>query len=152
VVTPGTRVERDTLGGSILGWWELSARRVSEKAYRDQRAHVDGLTADVVAAATARELDIFDGIPAGLKPPRGKRAGHPTTLLQDAVDRRRTQLARRRRGPTPEDLVEAIAWHLRTRRPPGVELAYVEGFLRRHREVLVDLARAELGGSVAIPA
>lgn len=79
-------------------------------------------------------------------PPRGKRAGHHTTKLRDAIDRARTRLSgRERRGGNPERLLEVAVAALRARPPAGVEGEYVAGFVERNRGALLLIVRGAFG-------
>ena len=66
------------------------------------------------------ELDELEGVLVhghNVLPPKGKREGHHTTKLRDAIDRRRTRLARG--GDRAERMLEAAVAVLRAR-PPDV--------------------------------
>ena len=50
---------------------------------------------------------------------------------------------------TAEEVVDFIGARLRQRPPAGVSVAYLDGFMRRHRAALVQLFREQLGERLA---
>lgn len=89
--TPGTRLEWDDLAGWLASMDEIVRRPSAAKTYRDREAHLALLTPEVLATAqSVYELDVADRYVRQNLPPKGKRAGHPMTMLVDAVDRKRT--------------------------------------------------------------
>ena len=50
---------------------------------------------------------------------------------------------------TAEEVVDFIGARLRQRPPAGVSVAYLDGFMRRHRAALVQLFREQLGDRLA---
>lgn len=148
VVTVGTRIAWSDLRGWLHGWHEITARRTSGKRYEALAAHLGALTEAHVEAAGLAELDELEGVLVhghNVLPPKGKRAGHHTTRLRDAIDRRRTRLLRG--GDRAERLLEAAIGALRARPPAGVEREYVAGFVERNRGALLGIVRGAFGAA-----
>jgi hypothetical protein len=146
VVTSGTRIAWSDLRGWLGGWREITARPTSGKRYEQLAAHLGALTEAHVEAAGLAELDELEGVLVhghNVLPPKGKREGHPTTKLRDAIDRRRTRLLRG--GDRAERLLEAAVGALRARPPDGVEPDYVAGFVARNRGALLGIVQEAFG-------
>ncbi len=142
--TPHTRIAWSDLGGWLDGWREIYGRKTSSRRYEQLAAHLALLTEEHVEAAGVADLAELEGILVNghnVLPPRGKREGHHTTRLRDAIDRTRTRLQRGGRGMDPERLLEVAIGVLRDAPPAGVEVAYVERFLARNREELLRIVR-----------
>lgn len=91
--TPGTELRWGTLTEWIEAYLRLVARRDSD-AYRAIQAHIATLSRHIIEAETglnslhnARQIIIQN------KPPRGRRADHPTTLLEMWLNNHITRLA-----------------------------------------------------------
>ena len=142
VVTPHTRIAWSDLRGWLDGWREITGRATSARRYEQLAAHLALLTDAHVEAAGAAELDELEGVLVhghNVLPPKGKREGHHTTRLRDAIDRRRTRL--RAGGDRAERLLEAAVGALRVAPPAGVDAAYIEGFVGRNRGTLLGIVR-----------
>jgi hypothetical protein len=141
-VTAGTRIAWSDLRGWLDGWREITARPTSGKRYEQLAAHLGALTEAHVEAAGLAELDELEVVLVhghNVLPPKGKREGHHTTRLRDAIDRRRTRLLRG--GDRAERLLEAAVAALGARPPYGVEPEYVAGFVARNRSALLGIVR-----------
>ncbi len=148
MTTPHTRIAWSDLRGWLDGWREITGRATSARRYEQFAAHLALLTDAHVEAAGAAELDELEGVLVhghNVLPPKGKRAGHHTTRLRDAIDRRRTRL----RGGTDraERLLEAAVGALRAAPPAGVEAEYVVGFVGRNRGTLLGIVRGVFGAA-----
>ena len=86
--TPGTNLKGATLGEWIEAWGALGRRRISSKRGSDKQKHLEALPDAVVEAATDAEAEELEQIVRDVQPPRGMRAGHPTTRILDAINRR----------------------------------------------------------------
>ncbi|MDP2308683.1 MAG: hypothetical protein Q8P18_21860 [Pseudomonadota bacterium] len=142
--TPGTRVRWSTLRGWLDGWGEIERRPASSPKHAAQRAHLEVLTDGVVEAAGARELDELHALvnSGEVEPPRGRRAGHATTRLKDAIERARQRSGRSDRA----DRIFSVAARVMRASPPvGVDGAYVDAFLARRRGELVEIVRGAFG-------
>jgi len=145
--TPGTRLRGATLREWVEAWNVLKVRRSSSARHAALRAHVEALPDAIVEQAAPEDLPGFEEILRAARPPRGKRAGTATTRLFDALDRRRRQLGLMVQAVPPESadhVLEAAVSVLRTRPPAGVDLAYLDGFIHRHRPHLRDLVQGAL--------
>jgi hypothetical protein len=148
--TPGTRLRGSTLAEWLGGWQELEDRRASSARHEARRDHLAALPDAVVEQAAEDELDALDAVLREIKPPRGRRAGHATARLHDAIDRRRQQLSRPAPAPDRADrLIDAATTVLRSSPPPGVDLAYLEAFVHRHRARLRGLVTSALSHRTA---
>jgi DNA repair exonuclease SbcCD ATPase subunit len=148
--TPGTRLRGSTLAEWLGGWQELEDRRASSARHEARRDHLAALPDAVVEQAAEDELDALEEVLRDIKPPRGQRAGHATTRLHDAIDRRRQQLSRPAPAPDRADrLIDAATAVLRSSPPPGVDLAYLEAFVERHRDRLQGLVTSALSHRTA---
>jgi hypothetical protein len=146
IVTTGTRIAWSDLRGWLDGWREITGRPTSSTRYAQLAAHLGALTEAHVEAAGLTELDELEGVLVhghNVLPPKGKREGHHTTKLRDAIDRRRTRQLRG--GDRAERLLEAAVGALRARPPYGVEPEYVAGFVARNRGALLGLVRGAFG-------
>lgn len=138
--TPRTRIAWSDLRGWLDGWKAIERRRTSAQRYEALHAHLALLTVEHVESAGAAELDELERVLAhghNVLPPKGKRAGHHTTRLRDAIDRARTRL----RGDRAEVILEAAIAVMRERLPVGVDRGYFEGFVGRNRGVLLNIVR-----------
>jgi hypothetical protein len=138
-VTPGTRVRFASLTEWLEGWRAIAGRRISAARHAAEAAHLEALPDAMVEAADLAELNALAAIIERERPARGLRAGHPVTRLTDAIDR-----TRRRRQSPAERVVDAAVGALRARPPEGVETAYLDGFLARHRAALVGIVWARM--------
>ena len=146
IVTAGTRIAWSNLRGWLDGWREITGRPTSSTRYAQLAAHLALLTDAHVEAAGLAELDELEGVLVhghNVLPPKGKREGHHTTRLRDAIDRRRTRLLRG--GDRAERLLEAAVGALRAQPPYGVEPEYVAGFVARNRGALLGIVRGAFG-------
>lgn len=140
--TEGTRLVWSNLREWLDAWDQLHRRRISGERIVAAKRHVEALTDAVVEAGSAAELDELERVLAthNVTPPKGQRAGHATTRLRDAIDR-----ARHGGGPLQrilaDKLLDAAVAALRARPPAGVEVAYVDGFVERHRGTLLGIVR-----------
>jgi hypothetical protein len=98
-------------------------------------APLDGPPTVILVSMDTVRADIHHNV----LPPKGKRAGHHTTRLRDAIDRRRTRLLRG--GDRAERLLEAAVGALRAAPPAGIEADYVGGFVARNRGALLGIVR-----------
>ena len=142
--TPGTRLRGRTLGQWLDGWETLQARPPSAARHAALGHHLAALPDGVVEQAGAEELDALDVVLRAARPPRGQRAGHVSTRLLDAIDRRRQQLATPATGDAAERVLDAATAVLRARPPAGVDVDYLDAFVRRHRDHLQGLVRGAL--------
>ncbi len=139
--TPGTRLCWSSLREWLTAWHTLEARPIRANRPVALAAHLEALPDALVEGASPLDLDDLAAILRGARPVRGRRQGHPTTRLLDAVDRARH--GGRRRAPDPERLLQGIAQALRARPPEGLDVADIEHFLRRYRAALLrEIARA----------
>ena len=154
VATPGTRITWSDLRGWLDGWREIYGRASSARRYETLSAHLGLLSEAVVEAAEVPELDELERVLAeghNVLPPKGKREGHPTTGLRDAINRTRTRRGKERRGGSgragldAERLLEVAVGVLRARPPAGIEGAYIDGFLARNRGTLIGIVRGAFG-------
>jgi hypothetical protein len=146
IITAGTRIAWSDLRGWLDGWREIAGRPTSSTRYAQLAAHLGALTETHVETANLAELDGLEGVLVhghNVLPPKGKREGHHTTKLRDAIDRRRTRLLRG--GDRAERLLEAAVGALRARPPYGVEPEYVAGFVARNRGALLGIVRGAFG-------
>jgi hypothetical protein len=132
VATPGTRVRFATLADWLAGWRAIEGRKPSAARHAALAAHLEALPDALVESADIAEVDALAAIVERERPPRGQRFGHPTTRLADAIDR-----ARHRARSPAERILDAAAAALRARPPAGVDPAYLDGFLARHRPTLL---------------
>ncbi len=107
-------------------------------------AHLQALPDAVVQEASAEELDGLVGVLREAQPSRGRRQGHPTTRLLDAVDRRRWALGQAAPRDRAALVIDAATAVLRSQPPPGVDLDYLDGFVARHRDHLHALVSGAL--------
>jgi hypothetical protein len=146
IVTAGTRIAWSDLRGWLDGWREITGRATSSKRYEQLAAHLALLTDAHVEVAGLAELDELERVLVhghNVLPPKGKREGHHTTRLRDAIDRRRTGVLRG--GDRAERVLEAAVGALRARPPYGVEPEYVAGFVARNRGTLLGIVRGAFG-------
>lgn len=91
--TPGTRVTFSTLAEWLDGWEEIAHRKVSSAKHEAARDHLYALPEGLVdQASNLTELAALARVLESVRPPRGQRAGHPSTYLTDAVNRTRTRI------------------------------------------------------------
>ncbi len=153
VQTPGTRLAWNTLSGWLDAWDVLARRPHTSKRHTDLAAHLEALPDRMVEEATSAQLDRLEALLALVKPPRGQRAGHPTTRLTDALDRARV----RARGPVRPPpraaparpsvsaaLLEATRTTLRRSPPAGLTAADVDGFFTRQQSTLLRVVEEAL--------
>lgn len=149
--TPRTRLTWSTLEGWLAAWDTIAHRPISAKRYADLSAHLSALPDHLVeqAQGSSYALDRLEAILAQNRPPQGRRAGHPSTRLLDAIDRTRSRARRGKSPPTVSTLghplLDATEQALRRRPPPGLELADVEGFFARNRPALLAAVRQAVG-------
>jgi len=142
--TPRTRLSGSTLDEWLQGWSELSERGASEARHAAMRAHLDALPDSVVDTAAATELAALDKVLRSARPPRGRRQDHASTRLLDAIDRRRRALGASPRTDRAAQVLDAATAVLRAQPPDGVDAAYLEAFVARHREHLQSIVRRSL--------
>lgn len=144
--TTGTRVRWSSLRAWLNGWATLAARRVSSARTRALDEHLAALPEALVEAAPAAELDELERVLRDQQPPRGKREGHPTTRLLDAVDRARAKAGKAGKGPgrrgiDAEKVLAELEKAMLERPPEGVSREYVRGFWGRHRPAVEQTLR-----------
>ncbi len=152
IVPAGTRIAWSDLRGRLDGWREITGRPTSSTRYSQLAAQLGALTEAHVEAAGRAELNDLEGVLVhrhNVLPPKGKREGHLTTRLRDAIDRRRTRLLRG--GNRAERLLEAAAGALRARPPDVIEPEYDAGFVARKRAALLGLLRGARSGQYSRP-
>jgi len=142
--TPGTRLRGTTLSEWVEAWRRLDGRRASSARHAAMAAHLEALPDAVVEAASAEDLDALVGVLREAQPSRGRRQGHPTTRLLDAVDRRRRALGQAPPPDRAERVLDAATAVLRSQPPTGVDLDYLDGFVARHRDHLHALVSGAL--------
>lgn len=140
LVTPGTRLGWSTLAQWLHAQAELSARPASSARHAALAAHLAALPDEIIEAADTRDLDQLDQVVRQAQPPRGQRAGHPTTRLLDAISRARA--GGRQRRPTVERIIDDAIAQLRTRPPMGLTVGDVDAFVARWRPCLWAVAHA----------
>lgn len=142
LAAPSSRPARSDLRGWLDGWWEITRRPTSSKRYEQLVEHLRLLTDSQVEAADLAELGELEGVLVhdhNVLPPRGKREGHHSTRLCDAIDRRRTRLLRG--SDRAGQLLKAAVGALRASPPYGVEPEYVAGFVARNRGAPLGIVR-----------
>ncbi len=142
--TPGTRLRGTSLAEWVEAWRTLDGRRASSARHSAMAAHLEALPEPVVEAAGALELDALVAVLREARPSRGRRQGHPTTRLLDAVDRRRQALSAPAPGDRADRVLDAATAVLRAQPPAGVDLDYFDGFVVRHRDHLHTLVQGVL--------
>ena len=142
--TQGTRLRGTTVAEWVEAWRTLDRRRASSARHAAMAAHLEALPDAVVEAAGAEELDALVGVLREAQPSRGRRQGHATTRLLDAVDRRRRALGQAAPRDRAKRVLDAATAVLRSQPPPGVDLDYLDGFVARHRDHLHALVSGAL--------
>ncbi|MCI0731953.1 MAG: hypothetical protein L0332_35235 [Chloroflexi bacterium] len=89
ITTPGTRLRWGDVRGWLEGWNALGDRRDSSEKYARQDAHVAALPMAMVeqeddASVLYELVEVLERT----RPPKGGRAGHPTTALLVAANNR----------------------------------------------------------------
>ncbi len=145
--TPGTRLCWSSVREWLSAWHALEARPLSSNRHAALAAHLEALPDSLVASAGAHELDALEPVLRANQPVRGRRQGHPTTRLLDAIDRARH--GGRRRTLDPEALLQLAANALRSNPPEGLDASDIDAFLRRNRPALIQQITLAFGGAAA---
>ena len=131
----------------LNAWHALEARPISSNRHAALAAHLEALPDSLVASAGAHELDALETVLRANQPVRGRRQGHPTTRLLDALDRARH--GGRRRTLDPDVLLQLAANALRANPPEGLDASDIDAFLRRNRPALIRQITTAFGGAAA---